>query len=163
MIAVRPTGGEWKIMTRSAVGNGVPNFLNITVTAGAANSGGYGLAIMSITPDKTTVTQNERFNVTSRTRNVSQDTFPNGQMGAALVDNNGNIVSVIGSVSFNALNSGNTWTRTISNCAVPNTVRPGQYRLMIVVRPGNNNDNNQWRLATLSYQGAETSINFTVR
>ena len=72
-------------------------------------------------------------------------------------------ITVIGSISFNALNSGSTWTRTISNCAVPNTVRPGRYRLMIVTRPGNNNDNNQWRLATLSYQGAETGIDFTVR
>ena len=160
MTVIRPTNGEWRVVTRSAIGDGVPNFINLTVNAETGSlGGGYGLAIMSITPDKTTVSQNERFNVVSRTRNISQEAFPGGQMGAAIVDNTGNIVAVIGTASFNALNSGSTWTRTISNCSVPNTVEPGRYRLMVVVRP----NGGEWRIATMSIDNAPNSIEFTVR
>jgi len=117
------------------------------------------LAIISITPDVIAASQNERFNVVARTRNISSDTFPGGQMGVALVDNNDNSQIIIGSVSFNPLDSGNTWTRTISNCSVPNSVDPGHYQLMIVVRP----TGGDWRLATMSENNAPTSIDFEVQ
>jgi hypothetical protein len=159
-IVTRANDRDWRMVELSEIRNGIPNFINLTVTAETGSpGGGYGLAIMSITPDKTTVSQNERFNVVSITRNISHEAFPGGQMGAAIVDDTGNIVAVIGSVNSNPLNPGRSWTRTISNCSVPNTVRPGRYRLMTVVRP----TGGEWRIATMSVDNAPNSIEFTVR
>ncbi|MBU0955070.1 MAG: C10 family peptidase [Spirochaetes bacterium] len=159
MTAVRLAGQGWKLLTRSAVGNGISNAIDCTISSGVSNGGGYGLAIRSITPDTTSAAYNERFAVVARTRNISPDNFPGGQMGVALVDNQGSMVTVIGSVSFGALNPGSTWTRTISNCSVPETVARGQYQLMIVVRP----EGREWRIATMSVENTPTSIDFTVR
>jgi len=124
------------------------------------DKGGVGsneMALHDFTSEKTSVLQNERFTVTARIR--SMGFYTGGQIGAALVNNNGNIVAVIGMVSLNPLNSGGTWLRTINNCTVPNTVAKGQYRLCIVTRP----EGGDWKLVTLSLPDTPKSIDFTVR
>ena len=158
MTVIRPEGGNWIVITRSAVGNGIPNVIPLTVTAGEANSGGYGMALTAFTVSKTAVSHIEPFTVSATFRNVGIEAFPGGQLGAALIDNNGRIVEVIGTLNRNSLNSGAASNPMVINCFVPETVRQGQYRLRIVVRPANG----QWRVATLSNDGVSSVINIQV-
>jgi len=159
MTVIKPEDGNWKVITRSAIGNGIPNSINITVSQAerGAPTGGYGIALEEFTPSLVSIPQNELFTITARTRNRGQETFNGGQLGAALVANNGNIVSVIGIVTYNSLNSGSSRTSTI-NCFVPETVRAGQYRLRIVTRPSDG----EWRVNSLAIPDVSTAINFTV-
>ena len=160
MTVIRTEGGSWRVITKSAIGNKIPNVLTITVSAerGAAG-GGYGLELTVFTVDKTAVSQNESFTVTARTRNRGQERWAGGQTGAALVDNNGNIVAVIGSRNTGALGIGYSNTNPFEiNCSVPNTVRPGRYQLRIVTRPAGG----EWRVATLTAD-VPAGIDFTVR
>jgi hypothetical protein len=136
--------------------------INIKPDAGGTSAtnemaSGYGIVIENFSPEKTSVLRNERFSLTLRPRNRGGNPF-SGQVGAALIDNNGNIVAVIGTRNI-SLRVGNQLTTTF-NCTVPNTVRPGQYNLRIVVRP---NENENWRIVTLSLDGVPNSIEFNVR
>jgi hypothetical protein len=47
-IVTRPPNGERRTVTRSAIGDGVPNAINITVSAGEANGGGYGMGLLTL-------------------------------------------------------------------------------------------------------------------
>jgi len=156
-LAARPTDGEWKAITRICSREGVHNY-NISVTAGEANSGGYGMALTAFSAAKTSVSQNELFTVTATLRNIAREAFPGGQLGAALVDSSGRIVEVIGTINRNPLNSGAVSNSMTINCFIPETVRQGQYRLRIVVRP----TDGQWKIATLALPDISTAINFTV-
>ena len=84
--------------------------------------------------------------------------FPGGQVGAALVDNNGRIVEVIGFRNRSTMNAGSTSSALSFTCVVPNTVRTGTYRLMAVVKQGSG----EWRLVTLALPDVPNSINFQV-
>jgi len=154
--AVRPTGGEWRVATLAL--QNVPNAIDFTVTSeSGAEGGGYGLALTNFTSNKTAVSQNELFTVTSAFKNVVLDTFPAGQAGVALVDNSGNIAAVVGIVNFAALRAGASRTSTLNNF-VPDGVEPGQYKLRAVVRP----TGGEWRVATLALPDVPTAINLTV-
>ncbi|MCL2245256.1 MAG: C10 family peptidase, partial [Treponema sp.] len=144
----RQTGGEWKIVTISPVN--ISNAIPVTVTAGLANSGGYGQALSAFRVSQTTVSQNELLTVTPSFRNVGTE-FSGGQFGLALVDNNNVIVEVIGIADREG------YLGTIRGF-VPETVRPGQYRLMAVVRP----EGGQWRIATLALPNVPNSFDLTV-
>jgi hypothetical protein len=162
-IVSRITNGEWKIITASDLTAGVPNAINLTVTAETgARGGGHGISLNSLTVSSTAATRNTPFTVSVRPQNTGSNDFPGGQLGAALVDNNGNIVEVIGTRNLSALTPGRGWFERndplVINCSVPNTVPPGQYRLRIVVRP----TDGEWRLATLSLPEVPNSIDFTV-
>jgi len=77
--------------------------------------------------------------------------FPGGQAGMAVVDNNNNIISIIASRNIgdnlvgNRLRVGADVSMQMT-CVVPETVRPGQYRLMAVTRI----EGGQWKIVTLS-------------
>ena len=136
--------------------------INIKPNAGGIPPG-YEIALENFAAQRTTVARNERFEVYTFMRNVNNtsDRFYTGQAGVALVDNNNNIVAVIGTSN---MGEGSWWSRLPDrpiNCSVPNTVRPGQYRLKIVTRP----TNGAWRFATLSLvrEGVPNSINFMVQ
>jgi hypothetical protein len=158
MIVVRPEGGDWQIITKSAIRNGVLSSKNITVTAGVANSGGYGMGLVSFNTDKNTVSHNEQFTVTFMLRNMGQERFPGGQSGVALV-NNGNIIEVMGIGNTNERGVGGTTATITRRCTVPDTVVTGFYQLRIVIRT----TGNEWRIATMSVNNAPISIDFTVR
>jgi len=163
MTVIRPEGGNWSVVTRSAIGEDVPNAIDITVTPGVANGGGYGMALTAFNVSKTTVSQNELFTVTPTLRNIAVEAFPGGQLGVALVDNSiqgidGRIVEVIGIINRNPLNSNAVSNPMVMNCHVPETVNPGRYQLRIVVRPAGG----QWRIATLSNAGVPNSIDFNL-
>jgi len=136
--------------------------INIKPDAGGIVAG-YGMGLTVFTASNTSVTRNERFTVTYTLMNFGYETFPGGQAGAALVDNNGNIVAILGTRTPGARNPRSTAASATMNCIVPNTVRPGRYQLRMVIRPGNDRDNNEWRIATLSLPNILTSIDFTVR
>jgi len=157
MIVTRMTGEqEWKLVTASDRDARVPNAIPITVTAGQANGGGYEQALTSFTTTAgSSVPQNELFTVTFATRNLSSEIYPGGMQGAALVDENDNIAAVIGSVSRAALNPGSTRVLTTVNCAVPDNVPLGDYRLRIVIRTI---DSEEWRIATLSLPDIPNAI-----
>jgi hypothetical protein len=89
-------------------------------------------------------------------RNRRADRFSGGQIGAALVDNSGNIVEVIGNSNFGAFDPGWRYKNRTVNCTVSSTVKSGRYRLRIVIRP----TGGEWRIATLSIDSIPTSIDF---
>jgi hypothetical protein len=162
MAVTRYTNGEWKIVSRSAVRNNIPNAINITVTAETGTpGGGYGLGLSVFTASKNTVSRNETFTVNYRLRNMSDKQFPiNGQFGVALLNNNGDIVVVIGSRNYSwALDPGYSTSLSEMNCTVPTTVTIGRYQLRMIVRP----NGGEWRVATMSIDNSPTSIDFTVR
>jgi hypothetical protein len=135
--------------------------MTINIKPDQGGTGTNRMALSIFTPSKTAVSQNEQFIVTIQMRGIGYVTT--GQAGVALVNNNGDIIEVIGRRSNPERRpSGVTGTWEI-NCIVPSTVPKGQYKLRIVVRPGNNSDNNEWRIATMSPPDVPTSIPFTVQ
>ena len=115
------------------------------------NKGGIGTnktALTAFTAEKTTVPQNELFQVTAKL--ISVGFFSGGHVGVALTNDKDEIVEIIGmnshaTSSFNALAPVGQRTATI-RCFVPETVEVGQYRLRIVTRT----NDEDWKLVTLS-------------
>jgi hypothetical protein len=130
--------------------------------ASAQTNDGYGFGLTAFSADSTSVSRSGSFTAVIGLKNMSAEVFPGGQRGIALVDNSGNI-TVIGSGNTTAWNPGASNNSITINCVIPNTVRPGQYRLRVVARPGGNNENNQWRIVTMALPGVPNSIDFTVR
>jgi hypothetical protein len=129
--------------------------INIKPNAGGVGSNDLGL--LGFTTSKTTISQNELITVTP---NISSfGFFPGGQVGAAVVDNNNRIVAVIGRRNMDTTWQPGSKHEMAMNCFIPETVSPGQYRLMAVTRL----TNREWRIATLSVDNSPTSIDFTVR
>jgi hypothetical protein len=157
-IVVKPTDGEWRVATLAP--DTIPTAINLTIKLPPPGTpgGGYGLSLTNFTSSKTSVSQNELFTVASTFKNVGSDAFPGGQVGAALMDNSGNIAAVVGINNFNSLNAGSSRSSTL-NSFVPESVKAGQYKLRIVVRP----TNGEWRVATLAPDTISTAINFTVK
>jgi len=160
-MAVRPEGGDWAIITKSAVGNNVPNAIPFNVTtARGTPGGGYGMGLAAFTATSTAVTRNEQFSVTFSLRNIGQETFPGGHTGVVIVDNNGNIAGeVMGVGTTQTRNSGGQTALIVRNISIPNYITPGRYQLRIVIRQ----TGGEWRIATLSHNNTPTGIDFTVR
>ena len=126
----------------------------VKITArGGAPADGYGLSLEHFTAEKISASQTERFTVEVKLANVLINAVPGGQLGAVLADDNGNIVSVIGTSNFNSLGgviyqgmiTKSRQTNLIKiNCSVPNSVKPGQYNLRIAFRPGGK----EWDIVT---------------
>jgi len=159
-VVTRVESGEWKIVTASNKSEWIPNVINLTVTAGEANGGGYEQTLTNFYASQYSASYGEQFTVTFQTRNMSADKYSGGLQGAALVDNNGNIVAVIGSRIAGELNSGSTRTAITINCKVPNIVQSGQYRLRIVIGI---TGSEELRIATLSLPNIPNSYNFEVK
>ena len=163
MAVIRPENGKWKTITKSAVGNGVPNSIDFKVTPEKSKTpgGGFGLALEEFSSEASSVRtrRNEPFAVKVKTRNIGLDAYSGGQLGVALTDKKGNIVEVIRTINWNALNPNSHRSQTIKDCKVPDTVKRGRYQLRIVVRP----KDGKWRIATLSMPDVPNSIDFQVR
>jgi hypothetical protein len=123
--------------------------------------GGYGMAVTNITSDKTTISQGDAtpFNAGAAFRNISAETYTGGDWGIALVDNNGFIMAVLGFRSLGSRDPGANINLGYVSCIVPSAVKSGTYKLQMVIRT----TGNDWRIATDSYNGSPTSINFTVQ
>ena len=159
MAVTRSTDGDWKIVTRSAIGNDVPSAINVSVTAGGENGGGYGLAFSSFSIDEGMVSasQGDKFNVNYNIRNPGTETFE-GSLRAVLVDNAGN-ETVIGTRASTSFDAGGGRSSYVT-CTIPNNTALGNYKLRIAVRPA---DGEIWKIITMSYSGIPNSIDFTVR
>jgi hypothetical protein len=159
-IVTKVEGGEWEVVALSAIRDGVPFAIDLTVTPekSATPGGGYGMGLATFTASKTTVSPNEQFTVDFTLRNIGQEIFPGGQSGVALVDNDGNIIDVLGISNTGLRNPGGQTSLITRNITIPNTVTHGQYQLRIVIRP----TNGEWRIATLSYKDCPTSFDFHV-
>jgi hypothetical protein len=157
MVVAKPQGGSrWELVEQSIAEGVIPKAIEITVNAGEATGGGYGLALEeNFTASKTTVSQNEAFTVNYKLSNVTWDNF-NGDVGAALVDNNGRIISVVGSEPSSRridpviISEGSTYKRgtissVITDCSVPATVPPGQYQLRMVAKKSGGD----WRIVNM--------------
>jgi hypothetical protein len=176
-VVIKPTNGEWKLVEQSAFRNGIPNSIPITVTPAEKGSpgGGYGMALTAFSTSKTTmsqselisgiitsrtaIAQNELFTVSTAYRNAALDTFPGGQAGAALVDNSGSIIAVIGSRSLSARNPNTTVSTGDAYSYIPSSIAPGQYKLRAVIKQAGSDE---WRVATLAIGGVPSSIPITV-
>ena len=101
--------------------------------------------------------------LTLQMRNTTSATFSGGQYAAALLDNDGNIISVLGTGGSGSLSAGNRHTSTRNiNCTVsPNSVPIGNYHLRILVRP--NTTDGVWHIATLADTDVPDSIDFEVK
>jgi hypothetical protein len=116
-------------------------FINIKPDAGSAGSNIMG--IENFNTSKTTVPQNEIFTVTFTLRSFGF--FSGGQRGAALVDANGDIVQIIGLGNTTEWRPGSSASVTV-NCYVPETITPGQCRIMAVTRL----TDGEWKIVSLS-------------
>ena len=160
MAVTKPRGGDWQLVTLSAIRDNVPNAINITVTAGEQNGGGYGIGLTKFSPSKTSASVNEQFQVEYGIRNMSNEPVSGVYRGIALVDNSVNF-TVIGSFGNTAVwYPGSSNNNLTINCTVPPNTQTGSYRLRVVIRTINNSE---WRFATLASSGIPTSIPFTVR
>ncbi|MDR2554227.1 MAG: C10 family peptidase, partial [Fibromonadaceae bacterium] len=86
---------DWKIAAHSLPN--VPKSIPFTVTADTetgVKGGGYGLWLGKLESEKTTVSINEGFKVSSILKNVSSETFP-ATAGVALMDYDNNIVAIL--------------------------------------------------------------------
>jgi hypothetical protein len=130
--------------------------INIKPDDGGVSSD-YVFGLTAFIADKTSASQNELLTVTPTI--TSFCFFSGGQAGVALVNNNGGIAAVIGT-----RNMGTTWqpgsrAAMEMNCFIPETVNPGQYRLMAVTRI----EGGEWKIITVSAENSPTSIGFEVR
>jgi len=125
-----------------------------------AKGGGYGLTLRRFNSDKTTLARNGDFTVDHSLSDVSSTTFPEVTSGVALMDNNNNIVEILGTLNIPSNANSNMAAGKKIKCKVPGTIEPGQYKLRIVVKTSGNDE---WRVVTTALSGVPTFIDFTVQ
>jgi len=136
--------------------------INIKPDDGGVSSG-YEMELSGFTVNKTSVRYNEPFTVSFNTLvNVALlDNFPGGQLNAALVNDEDQIVTTVATnKNIGVLPYGYGYTDFIlcENCAVPAAVEIGEYKLRLVTRPSSSVD---WKIVTLSTDGIN-NIDFHV-
>jgi hypothetical protein len=158
-IVTKVEGEDWKLVDLSAIRDGVPKSIPITVTAGEANGGGYGIMLERFEPNIISVSQNGSFEVIISLRNIGLEAITSCDVGIALEDNSGNFEVIRTSANWNNFTGG---TGTIRNCIVPATVPTRQYQLRIALKPAGKEE---WKIATMSNtnNGTPTSYDFTVQ
>jgi len=120
---------------------------------------GYEMSLRDFSFDKTSVSQNELFTVTMQIRNLSSfGAFSGGQQGVALVNNSGEIITVVGNNNRAALNQLSSAGTATIKCYVPETITPGQYRLMAVIRE----TGEEWKVITKSGDGIPNAFPVTI-
>jgi len=162
-IVLKPEGKEWQLVTLSAINNNIPNAFDLIVNPyiGINPGGGYGLSLekFSIIDNIVSVSSGDTFSVLVRTRKLGEQAFSGGQLGVALVANDGSI-EVIREMNWSLQNPGAEYReQIINNCSVPGDVAQGHYQLQIVVRP----TGGEWRIATLALPDVPNSIDFEVK
>jgi len=152
-----------EILRDSNVRRGIPP--NIETPPSVTPLGGYGQLLLhfSSSEQSAVISEITQFIVTLQMRNTTSETFSGGQYAAALMDNSGNIVSILGTVGSGSLSAGNrhTSTRNINCTVTPNSVPIGNYQLRILVRP--NTTDGVWHIATLADTDVPDSIDFEIR
>jgi hypothetical protein len=137
--------------------------INIKPDEGDATS--HAMGLYSFTINKPSVYQpalhkNESFEADYRVYNVGSEALPLDSIGLALVDNNDNFEAFVYRANTGNIGSSISTSGGSSKCLVPNTVRPGQYRLKIVFKLKGEN----WKLAEFpeNINDVPNSIDITV-
>jgi len=122
-------------------------------------SAGYEMALRNtFSSSLTSATPNTTFSVSVGVRNIGQENYPGGSLGVGLINNDGQIVEVVGSRTVGTLSSGAYWLTPYSiSCRLSNSVAHGQYKLQALVK----NNTEDWRVITMA-TGCSSSINFHV-
>ena len=137
-------------------------FILNTVFAQSFPDGGHGMVIERLEAEKSSIISGDttRFTVSVRLRNRTDERLTGIRLAAALINNNNEIVEVIGTFNAGGLGAGNQYTSTI-NCFVSAAAVPGKYRLIILSR----HDSvaaNDWRINSVSLTGVPSNIDFEV-
>jgi uncharacterized protein (TIGR02145 family) len=127
---------------------------------GFGSSYGLSLRRFNIVDDKTTVSINEEFTVDHSLSDVNSTTFPGATSGVALMDENDNIIAILGTLEIAPISNSNRAVAKKINCKVPDTVTPGQYKLRIVVKT---KGNDEWRVVISTEGSVQTFIDFTIQ
>ena len=133
----------------------------MNIKPGKDHKTSYELGLFSVKTNKTTVSQNDTFEVTTRIYNTGSEKFPLHQIGAALADNNGNIAAIVGGSSRGTLGPGQASSEWKINCFIPDFVKPGQYTLKLISML----TGEEWKAAPFTevlVTGVTNNIDFTV-
>ena len=133
--------------------------INIKPDEGGVSNYEVGL-LNTFSSSTTSILPNVTFSVSARFENAGWVTVPAGTYGAALVNNDGQIVEVVGSYTTStSLPAGNYFMSpfNMNSCRVQ-TATPGQYKLRAVFRPSGVSE---WKTVTLA-SNCPSSIDFTV-
>ena len=150
----------WKIVTRSL--QNVPNSIPFTVAEETGiKGGGWGLTLrrFNIVEDKTTASPNEEFTVDHSLSDLSTTTFPRTTSAVALLDNENNLVEILGTLEIPPITDSNRAVAKKIKCKIPSTVAPGQYKLRIAVKT---EGKTEWRIVTQTDGNPPTFIDFAV-
>jgi len=128
-----------------------------------AKGGGWGLTLrrFNIYPDsaKTTVSPNEEFTVDHSLSDLYSTTFPRTTSGVVLVDDDNNILEILGTLDIPPISDSNRAVGKKIKCKVPDTVAPDKYKLRIAVKT---EGKTEWRIVTQIDGNLPTFIDFTV-
>jgi len=142
--------------------------INYDTNIGKIPGGGHGMRLIDFNVyGITAVKRNVAFNIRPAIRTIhAEGTFPGGQVGVALTDIYGNAITdidgnllIIGINNYREQGPGITLAAVgdISS-VIPDTVNPGSYKLVIVIRP----TGGEWRAITLASNDIPTSIDLEV-
>ena len=148
----------------TGAGNGAYNYGQEIIINIKQDDGGVANYEMALYEDfsasSTSVLPGGSFTVSAKLKNIGQIAFPGGSLGAALVDNNGQIVEMVGNITtIGSLPNGSYWMnpRTLS-CNIPNNVAAGKYTLRVVVR---STGEQNWKIITMA-AACDSSFDFWV-
>ena len=121
--------------------------INIKPDAGGVSTG-YEIGLFDeFTSTATSVQGNESFTVSAKIQNISWEEFSGGKLGVAVVNQNDQIVEIVGTTTIWSMPLASYYPDPFSiTCRVPNTVAQGQYKLRAVTQQTGGN----WKIIMLS-------------
>jgi hypothetical protein len=165
-IAVKTEGKDWEIVTQSAFDKGIRSGFDFSVVAKEAKIEDYGFVLETFRmtdaqmfktqeeyakkPMLSAIEQNEAFRggySLSYTEKYATGRLK-GDVGIVLVDKADNIAAFIWTRDDGSLSA------SIQKLTIPKTVKPGQYKLKVALRP----EGKEWRIVKYVAPGAANDI-----
>jgi ribosomal protein L27 len=159
-IAVKPEGeNNWKIVTKANASINVRSSYSISVIAAEAIVYDYGIVLkefsakasLAATSNLSSIRQGEMFHIGYNLGYTEDNALFSGQTGAVLVDNANNIIAFI--LTHNQMS-----VSMAVNQSIPASVPPGQYKLMVAIKP----EGKEWRIVQRTAPGIVNGIPITV-
>ncbi len=134
-VVAKPTGStDWIKITGQI---GYTDILNLTVKSGTLTHNMKLKSGSNLSSTKTSVDRGEGFTVSATFKNAASTTF-NGAVGIGLVDNNDNVLEVIGQYGWNdiSLGAGSAYTSPFNiSCFVSKGITAGNYKVRAIAKP----------------------------